>query len=118
MNDNDDGTVSSSTSVASSSVSVYEPEYEWEEIPIPGVVALQNDDDNDDNDEHDDDDDFSLHVLTVVPPPLEYMSRLHSQQQEISGRQVWTGSLFLAQVLFLDATERQLLLSCQQKRYV
>jgi hypothetical protein len=128
----DDGTTSSSE--ATSESSAYEPEYEWEEIPIPGVFSLQNEyNDNllkDNSDYNDDENDhvllFSLHVLTVIPPPLEYMSQLHTQQQEISGRQVWTGSLFLAHVLFHHTTERQLLLQlsllscCQQQpmRYV
>jgi hypothetical protein len=108
---------------SSSEASAYEPEYEWEEIQIPGVALVQKDDD--DGEHHDSqrdydakDNAFSLHVLTVVPPPLEYMSRLHSQQREISGRQVWTGSLFLAHVLFHDATEQKLLLTCPRQRYV
>ena len=35
----------------------------------------------------------------VTAPPLEYMASLHSSNQEISGRQVWTGSLSLANTL-------------------
>mmetsp|Transcript_11900 Transcript_11900/g.32745 ORF Transcript_11900/g.32745 Transcript_11900/m.32745 type:complete len:233 (-) Transcript_11900:13-711(-) len=37
--------------------------------------------------------------MSVVPPPLEYMSKLHTQNQEISGRQVWCGSMLLANYL-------------------
>lgn len=57
----------------------YEPEYELERFAIDGRLSVE--------------------VLAVVPPPLEYMSSLHSQKQEISGRQVWCGSLLLASVL-------------------
>jgi hypothetical protein len=57
----------------------YEPEYELERFTIDGRLSVE--------------------VLAVVPPPLEYMSSLHSQKQEISGRQVWCGSLLLASVL-------------------
>ena len=57
----------------------YEPEYEPERFTIDGRMTLE--------------------VLAVVPPPLEYMSLWHSKRQEISGRQVWTGSLLLAHVL-------------------
>lgn len=42
---------------------------------------------------------YELEVLAVVPPPIEFMSTLHSSQQEISGRQVWCGSLLLAHML-------------------
>lgn len=38
---------------------------------------------------------MSLKILSVVPPPLEYMLTLHSNQQEISGRKLWAGSLRL-----------------------
>ncbi|GKY92401.1 hypothetical protein MPSEU_000210800 [Mayamaea pseudoterrestris] len=62
------------------SSSSYEPEYEVETVTIStGKIKLQ--------------------VLSVVPPPLEYMSALHSRKEEISGRQVWAGSLVLANVL-------------------
>jgi hypothetical protein len=57
----------------------YEPEYEPEIFHVAGKIELQ--------------------VLSVVPPPLEFMSALHSQRQEISGRQVWCGSLLCANVL-------------------
>jgi hypothetical protein len=57
----------------------YQPEYEPEMFQVAGKINLQ--------------------VLSVVPPPLEFMSALHSQQQEISGRQVWCGSLLCANVL-------------------
>lgn len=40
-------------------------------------------------------------------PPLEYMASLHSKQLEISGRQVWTGSLTLAHALLELADERK-----------
>jgi hypothetical protein len=61
----------------------YEPEYEPEQVVVSAKLNLN----------------ITLQVLSVVPPPLEYMSTLHSQQQEISGRQVWTGSLLLAHTL-------------------
>jgi hypothetical protein len=63
----------------SDSDSDYEPEYEPESFQVAGKINLQ--------------------VLSVVPPPLEFMSALHSQRQEISGRQVWCGSLLCATVL-------------------
>lgn len=58
--------------------SLLEPEYETERISVV---------------------EYELEVFTVVPPPLEYMSKLHSSRQEISGRQVWTGSLVLSHYL-------------------
>jgi len=57
----------------------YEPEYEWEQVHVANNIQIV--------------------VLSVLPPPLEFMSTLHTNQQEISGRQVWTGSLALANVL-------------------
>jgi hypothetical protein len=56
-----------------------EPEYEQERIVIDGRIALE--------------------VWSVVPPPLEYLAQLSRRRQEISGRQVWTGSLVLAHLL-------------------
>jgi hypothetical protein len=77
-------------------LSVYEPEYEPEEVVIAnGKVRLQ--------------------VLSVVPPPLEYMATLHADRQEISGRQVWTGSLALAHVLEQHEPAKR---DLQAKRYV
>jgi len=65
--------------------SEYEPEYELESITIgPMVQQLQ------------------FKVLSVVPPPLEYMSSLHSKREEISGRQVWCGSYLLSQYLISE----------------
>lgn len=58
----------------------YEPEYELEPVSIAGGR-------------------FYFQVWSVVPPPLEFLSTLHTNRQEISGRQVWTGSLLLAHVL-------------------
>ena len=55
----------------------YDLEYEPEEVEVGDETVLR--------------------VWTVVPPPIEYISSLHAQRQEISGRQVWTGSLALAQ---------------------
>ena len=60
----------------------YEPEYEIETVTVG--------------------DSLELSVLTLLPPPIEYMSALHSQQREISGRQVWTGSFLLASLFCLD----------------
>jgi len=47
---------------------------------------------------------FVFEVLTVVPPPLEYLSKLHTKQQEISGRMVWCGSLLLSTFLLTETT--------------
>ena len=66
---------------ASSSSSEYEPEYEPEEFHIVHKASGT---------------DIALEVLSVVPPPIEYMSEIHTQKVEISGRQVWCGSLGLA----------------------
>jgi hypothetical protein len=63
----------------SSSDEEYELEYEPESFLVAGKYCLD--------------------VLSVVPPPLEFMSELHTQHREISGRQVWCGSLLLANVL-------------------
>jgi hypothetical protein len=59
--------------------SPYEPEYETEIVWV--------------------DKDAQLSVLTVVPPPLEYLAALRQDRHEISGRKVWTGSLLLARFL-------------------
>jgi hypothetical protein len=37
-----------------------------------------------------------LHICTVVPPPIEYLTKLHGKEEEISGRRVWSGSLLLS----------------------
>jgi hypothetical protein len=71
----------------------YEPEYEPEEVTLAGRT---------------------LRVLALVPPPLEYMSALHSKSQEISGRQVWTGSALLAHLLSQNETERERLQGAQR----
>jgi hypothetical protein len=63
----------------------YEPEYEPERF----LVAME----------------YHLEVLTLVPPPIEFMSVLHSNQQEISGRKVWCGSLLLAHALVKQQKE-------------
>ena len=62
---------------------------------------------------------FSLNVALLIvttfigssAPPLEYMANLHSKHEEISGRQVWTGSLTLAHALLelSDDEKRRLL---------
>lgn len=57
----------------------YEPEYEPERL----TVAER----------------FKVEFLALVPPPLEYMATLHSNEEEISGRQIWCGSLLLAHCL-------------------
>ena len=69
---------SSSSPLDSDNEDCYEPEYELEYFAI---------------------DRYHLRLLAVVPPPLEYMMTLHSTHQEISGRQVWCGSLLLAHAL-------------------
>jgi hypothetical protein len=75
--------IMSNENVSDDSSEGYEPEYEPEQVVVSTAANLN----------------ITHQVLSVVPPPLEYMSTLHSQQQEISGRQVWTGSLLLAQTL-------------------
>jgi hypothetical protein len=45
--------------------------------------------------------------LSHSAPPLEYMATLHSQQREISGRQVWAGSLTLAHAILELPEERK-----------
>ena len=60
--------------------SIYELEYEPEDVCL--------------------NEDTVFRIWTVVPPPLEYMSSLHTKQHEISGRQVWTGSMLLAHYLY------------------
>jgi hypothetical protein len=65
--------------LSSSSSSEYDPEYETEEVAVNR--------------------DVTLNVLTVVPPPLEFLARLRRERREISGRKVWSGSLLLAQFL-------------------
>lgn len=57
----------------------YDPEYETELVRVCKEVQFN--------------------LLTVVPPPLEYLATLHKDRQEISGRKVWTGSLLLARFL-------------------
>ena len=73
----------------------------------------QRDDDNDNDSSDDDDPEYQLeqvqvlddndscfycfHIWTIIPPTLTFLSHLHSQQEEISGARVWTGSLLLAQ---------------------
>ena len=74
--------MSTTQSNCSDSSSEYEPEYEIESI----VIAEKNQN-------------ITFDVLTVVPPPLEYMSSLHSAQQEISGRRIWCGSKLLSEFL-------------------
>ncbi|GMH69341.1 hypothetical protein TrST_g1134 [Triparma strigata] len=60
----------------------YEPEYEPED-----VVVVDGDVDSST---------LMLSVMTLVPPPLEYMSKLHDETLEVSSRVVWAGSLLLA----------------------
>lgn len=71
----------------SDSSSEYEPEYEPEIVTISdycnGVEISEK---------------FS--ILSLVPPPLEFMVSLHTEEKEISGRQVWCGSVLLAHYLF------------------
>jgi len=55
-----------------------DPEYEEESILLHGTQSS-----------------YQFSVMTIVPPPLEYMAKLHSNQQEVSGRQVWSGSAVL-----------------------
>jgi predicted nicotinamide N-methyase len=40
--------------------------------------------------------DIMLRICTVVPPPIEYLTKLHGKEEEISGRRVWSGSLLLS----------------------
>jgi len=57
----------------------YEPDYEPEDVNLPGDLTIQ--------------------VMTLVPPPLEYMSALYDKELEVSSRVVWTGSLLLCEHL-------------------
>mmetsp|Transcript_12701 Transcript_12701/g.25891 ORF Transcript_12701/g.25891 Transcript_12701/m.25891 type:complete len:250 (-) Transcript_12701:29-778(-) len=60
----------------------YEPEYLPEDVTLPGGLTIS--------------------VMTLVPPPLEYMSALHDNELEVSSRVVWTGSLLLCEFLCAD----------------
>ena len=67
----------------------YEPEYEPETVtvlPAPSPLTVT--------------------VLTLIPPPLEYMSALHTSKTEVSSRVVWTGSLMLARHVLLTPSVR------------
>jgi hypothetical protein len=77
----------SSLSLSSSSdgSEEYEPEYEPVEICVHHGNESQPP--------------LTFRVLSVLPPPIEYLSQLHHDHQEISGRQVWTGSLVLANAM-------------------
>ena len=67
----------------------YEPEYEPETVTVlPPPSPLE------------------VTVLTLVPPPLEYMSALHTSKSEVSSRVVWTGSLMLARHVLLTPSVR------------
>lgn len=70
--------------------SEYEPEYEPEEVV---VIDL---DSSDTSDTSSSPPPLLLSVMTLVPPPLEYMSKLHDDHLEVSSRVVWAGSLLLA----------------------
>eukprot|EP00538_Stauroneis_constricta_P007168 CAMPEP_0119564760 /NCGR_PEP_ID=MMETSP1352-20130426/27977_1 /TAXON_ID=265584 /ORGANISM="Stauroneis constricta, Strain CCMP1120" /LENGTH=215 /DNA_ID=CAMNT_0007613547 /DNA_START=57 /DNA_END=701 /DNA_ORIENTATION=- len=54
----------------------YTPEYEFETFVLSPNIKFE--------------------ILSLQPPPIEYMSILHTQKHEISGRQVWCGSMLLA----------------------
>jgi hypothetical protein len=43
----------------------------------------------------------------LLAPPLEYIASLHSKNQEISGRQIWTGSLTLAYYVLTEPKVRE-----------
>lgn len=70
----------------------YEPEYEPESVVISP--------------------DITLNVMTLVPPPLEYMVKLHDSHSEISGRKVWCGSLLLTQYLLSSPVASSLAGKC------
>jgi len=94
----------------------YEPEYEWETVTVPWPPSVVVGDSSSSTNEPQPQPpqqpqqqrDFA--VLSVLPPPLEYLSTLHTQHQEISGRQVWTGSLWLAQYLMMMTTTTMMML--------
>ncbi|GMI05381.1 hypothetical protein TrLO_g7656 [Triparma laevis f. longispina] len=69
--------------------SEYEPEYEPEE------VVVIDPDSSDTSDTSSSPPPLLLSVMTLVPPPLEYMSKLHDDHLEVSSRVVWAGSLLL-----------------------
>ena len=74
----------------------YEPEYEIEQCLVgPSKIdAHQNKR-------------LELKILSVVPPPLEFLSSLRSKEQEISGRKIWAGSLLLSNYLIENHTVLQ-----------
>jgi hypothetical protein len=74
---------------SASTSSSYEPEYETEEVSVNQQLRLQ--------------------VLTLVPPPIEFLASLRTRGREVSGRKVWTGSLFLAQYLCHQISVRRIL---------
>jgi hypothetical protein len=82
--------------ISDSEEDTYEPEYETELIRVCKDVQFK--------------------VLTVVPPPIEYLATLHQDRQEISGRKVWTGSLLLARFLCHEISTGEL--SLDSLRYV
>jgi predicted nicotinamide N-methyase len=62
----------------------YEPEYEPEDVTLRCSTLNST---------------ITIAVMTVLPPPVEYMSMLHDQHVEISSRKVWCGSLLLGEHL-------------------
>lgn len=66
----------------------YEPEYEIEQVTVEEGIQVE--------------------YWAVVPPPIEFMANLHRDRLEISGRQLWTGSLCLAGVLIQKQKETRL----------
>ena len=65
----------------------YEPEYEPEEVRLTSPTLTSP---------------LVLSVMTVLPPPVEYMSLLHDNKVEISSRKVWAGSLLLGEHLLTN----------------
>jgi len=71
----------------------YEPEYEIEQC----IIGPRE------NNTHQNKK-IELAILSVMPPPLEYLSLLRSKEQEISGRKVWCGSILLSNYLLENRT--------------
>ena len=85
--------------------SVYEPEYEPETFDLGGYAAAANKCEENEG-RLESKSRFTFEVLSVIPPPLEYMCTLHDRKEEISGRQVWCGSMLLCHYLLLNTGGR------------
>lgn len=60
--------------------------------------------------------DLVFHICTILPPPLEYLTRLRVKKEEISGRRVWSGSLLLS--VFLRSNPHRYYCFCKNKHHL